>query len=153
MNRQEIIATIQSLPVQEQMQIITEVIENLAKPVTRSNLNLKAETEVRDQLKREIIKLLSFLDEIATPTDQPIQLPVSADEQEKQAMKRQQRHEWKETYRTEYAGKYIALDGNRLLGVGKNYVEARNTALQACVKGAYIDYVHPRDAKGFMGGW
>ncbi|HNC44335.1 MAG TPA: hypothetical protein PLU80_09220 [Acidobacteriota bacterium] len=153
MNSQEIITLIQSLPVQEQMQIIIAAIENLAKPVTRSNLNQKAETEVRNQLKREIIKLLSFLDEITAPTNQPIQLPVSTDEQERQAMKRQQRHEWKETYRTQYAGKYIALDGNRLLGVGNNYVEARKAAIQAGVKDAYIDYMQSLDEEIFMGGW
>lgn len=153
MTRQEIIATIQNLPIQEQKQIVCEVIENLAKPKHLSGLNQEAENEVQAHLKKKITELLSFLDEITTPTDQPTQLPVSADEQERQAIKRRQRHEWKETYRTEYAGQYIALDGNRLIGVGKNYVEARKAAIQAGVKDAYIDYVHPPDAKGFMGGW
>lgn len=57
MNRQEIIATIQNLPIQEQKQIVREVIENLAKPKHLPNLNQKAENEVRAHLKKKIIEL------------------------------------------------------------------------------------------------
>ncbi|HMZ82014.1 MAG TPA: hypothetical protein PLL06_20120, partial [Acidobacteriota bacterium] len=71
----------------------------------------------------------------------------------KRRSKRRQRQEWKEAHRAEYAGKYIALDGNRLLGVGNNYVEARKAAIQAGVKDAYIDYMQSLDEEIFMGGW
>lgn len=61
--------------------------------------------------------------------------------------------DWLKANYANYAGKYIALDGNRLLGVGKNYVEARKAAIQAGVKDAYIDYMQPLDEEIFMGGW
>lgn len=154
MNRQEIIATIQNLPIQEQKQIVREVIENLAKPKHLPNLNQKAENEVRAQLNKRIDELLSLF---GNPGPQDLILEAILNDPEihdlKRRSKRRQRQEWKEAHRAEYAGKYIALDGNRLLGVGNNYVEARKAAIQAGVKDAYIDYMQSLDEEIFMGGW
>ena len=67
--------------------------------------------------------------------------------------KRQLRAVWLKTHRDEYGGLYVALDGDRLLGTGKNYPEAYNAAKQAGVKDAYVDFVYPVDYVGEMGGW
>lgn len=165
MNSQEVITSAQSLSIQEQKQILIEWIKNLVQKTTQQNLDELAKTELEDQDQKKFQTLLSLLDELTVSGRQPslldktlspsarqLQLPVTSDE-EGRAIKRQQREEWLKANYANYAGKYIALDGNRLLGVGKNYVEARKAALQAGVKDAYIDFVHSPDTKGFMGGW
>ncbi len=138
MNKQEIIATIESLPIQEQTQIITEWIKNQA-------------TQIHH--RKKVKRLLSLLEDLCDPDPQQPSLLTNVGDQNQSTIKRRQRQEWKEAHRAEYAGKYIALDGNRLLGVGKNYVEARKAAIQAGVKDAYIDYMQPLDEEIFMGGW
>lgn len=72
---------------------------------------------------------------------------------EKRERDRQLRAEWLKLNGAKYAGLYVALDGDRLLGTGKNYPEAYETAKQAGVKNAYVDYVYPADYEGEMGGW
>ncbi len=67
--------------------------------------------------------------------------------------KRQQRSVWLAAHREEYAGLYVALDGDRLLGSGKNYPEAAQVAKAAGVSDAYIDFVYPANYSGEMGGW
>ncbi len=137
-NKQEIIASIESLPVQEQMQIITELIKSQA-------------TQLHH--RKKVKRLLSLLEDLCDPVPQQPSLLTNVGDQDQNTLKRRQRQEWKEAHRAEYAGKYIALDGNRLLGVGNNYVEARKAAIQAGVKDAYIDYMQPLDEEIFMGGW
>lgn len=66
---------------------------------------------------------------------------------------RQRRAEWLAKHRTQYADQYVALNGSLLLGTGKTYREAAKAAQHAGVTNAYIDYVHPPNGEGFMGGW
>lgn len=58
-----------------------------------------------------------------------------------------------EANREEYGGLYVALDGDRLLGTGKNYSEAANWAKLAGVKDAFVDFLPPIGYIGEMGGW
>ncbi len=67
--------------------------------------------------------------------------------------KRQKAIDWIKTHRAEYGGMYVALDGNTLLGTGRNYVEAMRAARAAGVEKALVDYVHPPEYVGSMGGW
>ena len=53
---------------------------------------------------------------------------VSRDELATAARRRQQHLEWMKTHREEYGGQYVALDGDRLLGTGRNYPEAAAAA-------------------------
>ena len=69
------------------------------------------------------------------------------------AEKRQKAIDWIKTHREEYGGMYVALDGEALLGTGRNYVEAMKAARAAGVEKALVDYVHPPDYVGSMGGW
>lgn len=67
-------------------------------------------------------------------------------------IRRRQHAEWMKSHREEYGGMYVALDGDRLLGTGKNYPEAAAAARQAAVSNAYVDFVLPPDYEGYMGG-
>ncbi len=67
--------------------------------------------------------------------------------------KRQLRAVWLKAHRDEYGGLYVALDGDRLLGTGKNYPEAHGAAKAAGVSEAYIGFVYPENYEGAMGGW
>lgn len=67
--------------------------------------------------------------------------------------KRRLRAEWLKVHGEEYAGQYVALDGDHLLGAGKNFPEAAAAARRAGVSDAYVDYVYPPDYEGRMGGW
>ena len=69
------------------------------------------------------------------------------------ADKRQLRAAWLQAHRAEYAGQYVALDGDQLLGTGQTYPEAAQQAKAAGVADAYIDYVYPADFVGEVGEW
>lgn len=72
-----------------------------------------------------------------------------------EAEKRRLRDEWmrSETNREKHGGLYVALDGDELLGTGKNYPEAARAAKDAGVKDAFIDFLPPIGYAGEMGGW
>lgn len=72
----------------------------------------------------------------------------SADE-----LKRQKRRQWINTNRRKYGGMYVALDGDRLLGTGKNYAEAFEAARNAGVTDAFVDFVTPPDYVGEIRGF
>lgn len=67
--------------------------------------------------------------------------------------KRQKRLNWIAVNREKYGGLYVALDGDRLLGAGKNYAEAFEAARQAGVINAFVDFIAPNDYAGEIGGW
>jgi 2-keto-4-pentenoate hydratase/2-oxohepta-3-ene-1,7-dioic acid hydratase in catechol pathway len=66
---------------------------------------------------------------------------------------RRKRAAWLEANREKYGGQYVALEGDRLIGVGRNYAEAAAEAKRAGVENAFIDFVPPTDYVGFAGGW
>ncbi|MEP6904309.1 MAG: DUF5678 domain-containing protein [Actinomycetota bacterium] len=59
---------------------------------------------------------------------------------------------WVKEHRAEYAGKYVALDDGKLVGIGKNYPEALVVAKQNGSKKPMITYIFPPDSEPF-GGW
>lgn len=63
------------------------------------------------------------------------------------------RREWMSANRHRYGGLYVALDGDRLIGTGKNYREAYDAALKAGKPDAFVDFVAPDDYVGEIGGW
>lgn len=67
--------------------------------------------------------------------------------------KRQKQIEWIKANREKYGGQYVALNGDTLLGTGKNYREAFETARRAGVEDAFVDFIPPKDYVGEMGGW
>lgn len=111
-----------------------------------------------DILKQQIANLsrpeqLELSQFLARQVAQDAKLSASSSEVEKRERDRQLRAAWLELNSAEYAGLYVALDGDRLLGTGKNYPEAYEAAKQAGVKNAYIDYIYPANYEGEMGGW
>ena len=72
-------------------------------------------------------------------------------EKEIVARKRQRQTEWMKSHRQEYGGLYVALDGDRLLGTGRNYSEAAAAAHQAGQPNAFVDVVLPLDYEGYLG--
>lgn len=66
---------------------------------------------------------------------------------------RRRRMEWLKANRENYGGQYVILDGNKLLGVAKNYPEGKQIAVKAGVPDAFVDYLSKPDEEGFIGGW
>lgn len=67
--------------------------------------------------------------------------------------KRRKRQLWMSGNREKYGGLYVALDGDRLLGTGKNYAKAFEAARRAGVKDAFVDFIAPVGYVGEIGGW
>lgn len=63
------------------------------------------------------------------------------------------RDKWMRENREKYGGLYVALDGDKLLGTGKNYPEAAEIAKKAGVENAFIDFLPPIGYVSEMGGW
>lgn len=110
--------------------------------------------ELLQTIKQQIIRLNAYeraeIERFLREQRQQDQAVVAPADKER---KRQQRSVWLAAHREEYAGLYIALDGDRLLGTGKNYLEAAQVAKAAGVSDAYIDFVYPTTYSGEMGGW
>lgn len=51
---------------------------------------------------------------------------------------RRRQLEWLKAHREEYAGQYVALDGDRLVGKGKTILEARTQASQNGVENPFL---------------
>lgn len=64
--------------------------------------------------------------------------PSSPASQDTDESKRQQQLEWLKAHREEYAGQYVALDGDRLVGHGKTILEARAQARQNGVENPFL---------------
>ena len=67
--------------------------------------------------------------------------------------KLQLRDKWMKENRGKYGGLYVALDGDKLVGTGKNYPEAVEAAKKAGAENAVVDFVHPPDYVGEIGGF
>lgn len=75
------------------------------------------------------------------------------DSTEERETKRQKSIAWITSHRKEYGGKYVALDGDKVIGIGERYGDALKLALQAGYKKAFIGHVLPLNYEGYMGGW
>lgn len=114
--------------------------------------------EVLETIKQQINQLngqeeeqlMRYLHERKKANGKSVSLSPEIAERER---KRRLRAEWLKAHRDEYAGLYVALDGDRLLGTGKNYPEAYDAAKAAGVPNAYVGFVYPENYEGAMGGW
>lgn len=64
---------------------------------------------------------------------------------------RSREDEWLARHRDEYAGQWVALDGDRLLGHGPHLKEVAEAAHQAGVKDALLVRVEPSHAPPYIG--
>jgi|CXWL01.1.fsa_nt_gi hypothetical protein len=67
--------------------------------------------------------------------------------------KRQKSIAWIKSHRDQYGGKYVALDGDKVIGIGDRYGDALKLALKAGYKNAFIGNVLPLDFEGYLGGF
>ncbi len=101
---------------------------------------------------QELTELFRFVTAQQEKDRQPAAVAaLPLNEKEAAAHKRQQHVEWMKSHRQEYGGLYVALDGDRLLGTGRNYPEAAAAARQVGVPNAFIDVVLPLDYEGYLG--
>ena len=63
-----------------------------------------------------------------------------------------QEEEWLKENRKKFIGKWIVLDGKRLVGFGENPVEIFNKAKEEGVKIPFVQFITD-DSKPFWGGW
>lgn len=98
---------------------------------------------------QEKIQLAKYLVESAEKPDETDVVLSAESKEEKQLLW----DKWMKANREKYGGLYVALDGEKLLGTGKNYPEAAEHAKKAGIEDAFIDFVRPVGYVGEMGGW
>ena len=111
------------------------------------------QTETLAQIKQQIVLLdkdskRSLADFLAEELKSKAEFSVSptADED------RQSQTEWLKQNREKYAGKYVALQGNELVGEGKTLREAREQAREKGFQNAFTTLVYSENDIPF-GGW
>ena len=104
--------------------------------------------QLSPQEKRVLVDYLIQNVERADESD----LGLSAESKEE---KRRLRNEWmkSEANSEKYGGLYVALDGDKVVATGKNYLEAVRNAREAGAADAVVDMVHPPGYVGEIGGW
>ncbi len=109
--------------------------------------------ETLTQIKRQIVlldeeskrSLADFLAEEIGKENQSVSSPVSVEEGQIQI-------EWLKQNREKYAGKYVALAGNELVGEGKTLREARAAAKAKGFQNPFATFVYSENDVPF-GGW
>ena len=66
---------------------------------------------------------------------------------------RQKRMAWLKANQAKYGGQFVVLDGDKLLGTAKTFIEGRKIAIDACVPDAFINYLSKPDEEGYLGGF
>lgn len=115
-------------------------------------------TALKDQLAsltpQEKAELAKFLNEQAESNSTRIELKPDSSglAPNDSALKRDLHLAWLKAHREEYAGKYVALDGDRLVGSGPNIREAHQQARQTGVDHPFLVHVSSENDAPF-GGW
>lgn len=111
------------------------------------------QTETLTQIKQQIVlldeeakqELADFLAEELESKKHSVILPISDET-------RQNQLEWLKQNREKYAGKYVALFADELVGEGKTLREARENAEQNGFQQVFITFVYSENDVPF-GGW
>lgn len=111
------------------------------------------QTETLTQIKQQIVMLdadskrdlADFLAEELENKNESASALVSDEERSNQI-------EWLKSNREKYAGKYVALHGNELVGEGKTLREAREQAKAKGFRNAFTTFVYSENDVPF-GGW
>jgi hypothetical protein len=72
---------------------------------------------------------------------------------EEREAKRQKSIAWIKSHVEEYGGKYVALDGDKLIAVGDRHGDALKAVIKTGYKKAFVGFVYPNDYVGYWGGW
>jgi Family of unknown function (DUF5678) len=100
---------------------------------------------------REKMELARFLTEQAR-LDQPAEQRKADVDQTGAAIKRTQHMAWLKGRREEYAGQYVALDGDRLVGAGATIREAHEQARRQGIERPFLTHISSVYDAPF-GGW
>ena len=100
---------------------------------------------------QEQLELARFLEEQAAGALSLDRMPSDVD-REAAARKRAQHLAWLKAHREEYAGQYVALDGERLVGSGATMREAQEQARRQDIEHPFLTYVSSVNDAPF-GGW
>ena len=87
-----------------------------------------------DEERREFVQFLSR----AGIPGQDSDVPTAGDGTETKQQQHRQHLEWLKAHREDYAGRYVALAGQQLVGQGKSLREAREQALQHGIKNPFL---------------
>ena len=101
---------------------------------------------------REKLELARFLTEQAKLDQAAAEQGEADTDQTAAAVKRAQRMAWLKAHREEYAGQYVALDGDRLVGAGATIREAHEQARQQGVEHPFLTHISSVNDAPF-GGW
>ena len=113
---------------------------------------------LKDQLAsltaQEKIELAKFLTEQihSSPSSEALRTAAINADPSTAALKRAQHLAWLKAHREEYAGKYVALDGDRLVGSGSSIREAHEQARRGGVDHPFLVHVSSVNDAPF-GGW
>lgn len=66
---------------------------------------------------------------------------------------RQKRMAWLKANQAKYGGQFVVLDGDKLLGTAKSFIEGRKIAVESGVADAFVNYLSKPDEEGYLGGW
>lgn len=110
-------------------------------------------SEQLDALKEQLAQLTpSQKQEMARFLSEQIESERSGSAQRPDALKREQHMVWLKAHREEYAGQYVALDGDILVGCGATMREARQQAREQGIEHPFLVHVSSVNDAPF-GGW
>ncbi len=66
---------------------------------------------------------------------------------------RQKRMAWLKTNQAKYGGQFVVLNGDRLLGTARTFIEGKKIAVEAGFPNAFVNYLSKPDEEGYFGGW
>ena len=125
--------------------------------------------KVLDQVKPETLVIIEtnanrfglsvddYLRSLLPAEEKELALKADAEQSEESTedreIKRQKSIGWIKSYREEYGGKYVALDGDNLITTGEKHGDALKQAIKKGYKNPFVGYVYPLDYVGYWGGW
>jgi hypothetical protein len=110
-------------------------------------------TALKEQLARltpeEKLEVARFLEEDAARELSPFGEPCGDPDNDQ---KRARRMAWLKAHREEYAGQYVGLDGDRLVGSGATIRQAHDQAISHGVEHPFLTHISSASDAPF-GGW
>ena len=112
--------------------------------------------EVLDLIKKQVTVL--------TPQEKSVLVNYILEQTEKDHAKngktqmatdeiRQKRMAWLKANQAKFGGQFVVLDGDKLLGTAKTFIDGRKIAVEAGIPDAFVNYLSKPDEEGYLGGW
>ena len=110
--------------------------------------------EVLDSIKKQVSILTSqekfvlvnyILEQTEQNQDKNGKTPTATDEI------RQKRMAWLKANQAQYGGQFVVLDGDKLLGTAKTFIEGKKIAVESGVPDAFVNYLSKPNEDGYIG--